>query len=155
VIDTQTLLYTVSAVAGLSFLGLIWVSLRLNRLDRIRKEFLPSDMGKNVEQVLVEQNRTITKLRSDLSDLNGHLTDLTIINKLNLNKIGFVRFNPFDDAGGNISFAVSLLNSHNDGVVISSLHGREGTRVYAKQIKAGESESKLTKEEIEAIKNAK
>jgi hypothetical protein len=153
--DTQTITYIAAGVAALSLLTSIWIIIRLTKLDRIRREFLSSDMDKDLEQVLVEQNRTITKLRSDLSDLNGHLTDLTIINKLNLSKIGFVRYNPFDDSGGNISFAVALLNSHGDGVVISSLHGREGTRVYSKQVQALKSESKLTEEEVTAIENAK
>jgi hypothetical protein len=153
--DTQTLTYASGALALLAVLGLVWMALRLRRLDRIRKEFLSSDLGKDLEQVLVEQNRSITKLRSDLTQLNEHLTDLTITNRSNYSKIGFIRFNPFDDSGGNISFTMSLLDAHNDGVVISSLHGRDGTRVYAKQVKAGKSESQLTDEEINAIQDAK
>ena len=45
-------------------------------------------------------------------------------------RIGLVRFNPFEDTGGNQSFALALLDQAGDGFVVSSLHARAGTRVY-------------------------
>jgi len=48
-----------------------------------------------------------------------------------------------------------LLDANDNGVVVSALHGREGTRTYAKHVKAGRSESKLTEEEMTALQNAK
>ena len=75
-------------------------------------------------------------------------------NKAHLQKLGFKRFNPFTDTGGDQSFALSLLDENNNGVVISSLHSRESTRIYAKRILAGKSQSQvLSKEETEVIKN--
>ena len=132
-----------------------WVVFKLFKLDRVRKEFYSSSIEKNLEQVLVEQNRSITKINQTLDDLNSRLTDLSILNQADIKKIGFVKFNHIDGSGGNLSFALSLLNDHGDGMVISSLHGRDGVRVYAKQIKNKKSESKLTQEEIEAIEEAK
>lgn len=69
-------------------------------------------------------------------------------------KIGIVRFNPFNNTGGDQSFAIALLNSKNSGIVISSLYLREGTRVYAKPIDSLKSTYPLSKEEEEAIKKA-
>jgi hypothetical protein len=77
-----------------------------------------------------------------------------IINKSNFQKMGFVRFNPFEDTGANMSFALSLLDGNDNGFVISSLHGREGTRMYSKTITKGKSKFKLTEEELTAIQNA-
>jgi len=54
-----------------------------------------------------------------------------------LQRIGFKRFNPFTDTGGNQSFILSLLDENGTGVVISSLHSRENTRVYSKKIEKG------------------
>ncbi|MGE5392344.1 MAG: DUF4446 family protein [Candidatus Saccharibacteria bacterium] len=149
------LLWGAGILSVISLIAAIFTSRRLARLDRVRKEFFQGDVNKDLEQILVDQNRLITKLTSDLENLHMQTQDLFLLNKNNIQKIGFIRYNPFDDAGGNISFALSLLNAHNDGVVISSLHGRDGTRMYAKAIKAGESESKLTEEEIKAIEDAK
>ena len=52
-------------------------------------------------------------------------------------KIGLNRFNPFSDLGGNQSFILCLLDNTNSGVIITSLHNRDRTRVYSKPIKNG------------------
>jgi hypothetical protein len=150
----QQLLLVNLIISGLLLLALAWQVWRVNKLDRIRKEFFSSGIEKNLEEVLVDQNRKINSLESELKQTGEELFDLSILNKNNVQKIGFVRFNPFGDAGGNMSFALALLNNHDHGVVISSLHAREGTRIYAKQVKAGKSESKLTDEEQQAIKES-
>lgn len=67
-------------------------------------------------------------------------------------KINLTRFNPFDDLGGDQSFILTLLDNNNSGVVVTSLHNRDITRIYAKSIKKGEGEnSVLSKEEKLAI----
>lgn len=72
-----------------------------------------------------------------------------------IQKIGFLRFNPFSDTGGNQSFIIALLNGNDSGVIISSLHSRSGPRWYVKKIDNGKgTEMNLNKEEEEALKNA-
>ncbi len=73
----------------------------------------------------------------------------------NIQKIGLVRYNPFSDAGGDQSFALALLNEQNDGIVLSSLYGREMNRVYSKPIEKGTSKYQLSDEEKQAIQNAR
>jgi hypothetical protein len=69
-------------------------------------------------------------------------------------RVGLVRFNPFEDTGGNQSFALALLDADGNGWVLSSLHARTGTRVYAKAIRSGRSDGALSDEEAAAIKQA-
>jgi hypothetical protein len=71
-----------------------------------------------------------------------------------LGRIALVRFNPFEDTGGNQSFALAMLDGRGDGFVVSSLHARAGTRVYAKAIAGGASEAALSDEEGEALRLA-
>ncbi len=142
---------------GLSIFLLLataWLIWKIYKLDQVRREFFASGLKKDLEQILIDQNRAITKINQELKEQDDSLNRLYKDNRSNIQKIGFIRFNPFSDAGGNISFSLALLNAKDEGIVISSLHGREGTRIYAKSVKAGRSESKLTDEEIEAIKNA-
>lgn len=74
-------------------------------------------------------------------------------NVRNIQKIKLKRFNPFGDTGGDQSFTMVLLDDNNDGVVLSSLHGRSGTRVYAKSVKSGKQvEHELSDEEREILK---
>lgn len=69
-------------------------------------------------------------------------------------RMGFVRFNPFAETGGDQSFSVSLLDAKGTGIVFTGLHTREKTRVYAKPIVNGVSKSTLSKEEQKAIEIA-
>lgn len=71
-----------------------------------------------------------------------------------LHWIGIVRFNPFSDTGGDQSFSVALVDGEGNGVVITSLHGRRETRVYAKPLEGWGSTYSLTEEEQEAIAQA-
>ena len=74
---------------------------------------------------------------------------------LHIQRIGLLRFNPFADTGGDQSFVLALLDGHNNGVIISSLHSRTGTRWYAKSVKNGKGvEHDLSSEEEKAIKEA-
>ena len=67
-------------------------------------------------------------------------------------KIKLLRFNPFDNLGSDQSFVLCLLDNTNSGVIITSLHNRESTRVYAKTIKNGQGENDaLSKEEAQTL----
>ncbi len=67
-------------------------------------------------------------------------------------KINITRYNPFEDIGGDQSFILTILDQNNSGVIVSSLHNRDITRIYAKPIKNGEGDNiTLSKEEKLAI----
>ncbi|MCJ7827770.1 DUF4446 family protein, partial [Patescibacteria group bacterium] len=73
-----------------------------------------------------------------------------------LQKVGTVRFNPFAETGGNQSFCLALLDLENSGIVISSLHSRESTRIYAKPVQKGKKQDfAFSEEEQRAIDKAK
>lgn len=142
-------------LSGLLLLAVIWLALRVRRLDNLRREFFMDDVQKTVDDVIVQHNQQLKHLDERVGGLEQYTAGLSQANLKNLQKIGFIRFNPFNDAGGSISFVVALLDAQDNGVVISSLHGREGNRMYAKEITKGVSKSQLTEEEQEAIKQAK
>lgn len=67
-------------------------------------------------------------------------------------KLNLVRFNPFEGVGGDQSFILCLLDNSNSGVIITSLHNRSFTRVYAKAIRHGECDnSALSREESKCL----
>lgn len=67
-------------------------------------------------------------------------------------KLQLIRYNPFNEVGGDQSFILCLLDKTNTGVIITSLHTRDSTRVYAKAIKNGSCDSQtLSKEETKAL----
>jgi len=68
-----------------------------------------------------------------------------------LQRLGIVRYNPFEDTGGNQSFVLALLDADGDGIVLTSLHTRQATRLYAKPVRGGKSDASLSEEEVEAL----
>lgn len=74
--------------------------------------------------------------------------------KRSFSRVGLIRYNPFEDTGGNQSFALALLDAHGDGFLVSSLHARNQTRVYAKGVRGGVCDSGASAEEAEALRVA-
>ena len=69
-------------------------------------------------------------------------------------RVGIVRYNPFEDTGSNQSFALAMLDARGDGFVMTSLHSRQSTRLFLKQVSAGKADSAISDEETEAIRLA-
>lgn len=110
---------------------------------------------KNLDEIMETLLEKDKILDEELSQVKKTLFDLDEKEKLHYQKIGFLRFNPFDRMGGEQSFIITLLNREESGIVLNFLYTREGLRVYSKRVKHGKSEEyALSKEEIEAMKNS-
>jgi len=89
-----------------------------------------------------------------IRDLDARLALIEAAQRGAMQKVGLVRYNPFEETGGNQSFALAMLDADGDGWVLSSLHARAGTRVYAKAVSAGRSDVALSDEETAALRQA-
>lgn len=69
-------------------------------------------------------------------------------------RVGLVRYDAFEDVGGRLSFSCAMLNDDGDGVLVTSINGRQDTRVYAKPVHRGESMNNLSAEEAAAVREA-
>lgn len=154
-----TYLGPILGVLLLLLLGLIalvvFLSIRLRRLEASYRELTTGTDGGNLEAVLeahVREVRLATKRAQEADELARRLERAS---RAHLQRVGFLRFNPFRDAGGDQSFAVVLSDQDGNGVVVSSLHSRDATRVYGKPLAAWESAYPLTEEEQRAITKAK
>jgi len=105
----------------------------------------------NLESVIQSNNMTITSLTKKLELQQRMITAIQNDAMANVQNIGVVRFNPFKETGGSQSFAIALTDKKQNGVVISSLYGRERLNVFAKPIINGSSEYTLTDEEKHAL----
>ena len=140
----------------LSFLGvwLLTLSFFLYRyialFNKLTKGVEVTDLKKVLEKILAkgEANTSeikILKERVNLIEEDG---------KFHIQKVGLIRFNPFKELGGDHSFSLAILDSHDSGIVITSLHTRDRTRVYMKDVKNGKSGFELSAEEKKALTNA-
>lgn len=122
------------------------------KIYSILKFFKTSDDQRSINNVLTDLNNHLKESKTTVVDLKKIVESYQRSSLKHLQKSGFVRFNPFSNSGGDQSFALAILNGHNDGFVISSLHSRDQTRTFAKPVKAGVGEKfELSKEEKLAI----
>jgi hypothetical protein len=138
------------AVVGLA----VWLAMLQRSAARVRSRLrrILSDNGNTgLDEVLDGHAKQMAQLSSRVDALNALERELEASTRLALQKVGIVRFNPFQDSGGDQSFAIALLDQGGTGVVVSSLHGRAETRIFAKQVTNGRSKHSLSDEEQQAI----
>lgn len=144
-----------SLLSILNFIGLLVVGFFLFRMIGHYNALIKGTNSKDLVASLGELMKTISKNKQDISAVDQRLTDFIEKSRIHFQKIGFTRYNPFTNTGGDQSFILCLLDENLNGVVISSLHSRENTRIYAKQITKGAAPDQvLSKEEKQVINQA-
>ncbi|MBI5045845.1 MAG: DUF4446 family protein [Candidatus Niyogibacteria bacterium] len=143
-------LYIAVAAIILSLAALIWTMSFEWRLKRLFR----GSGGADLKGVLTEQQRKMEQADVSISNIKKYLEGAEPRLRRSVKYVGVVRFNSFADVGGNQSFAAAFLDEHHNGIVFSSLYGRDTNRVYAKPLENGKSQYALTDEEKEAISKA-
>lgn len=109
----------------------------------------------NLEMKIEEYYETSKRIEEKYSKLLDMVTDMDKTDKSKIQKVGLIRYNPFDEMGGNLCFALALLDGNDNGVVLNGIHSRTGSFTYAKPIEMGVSTYMLSDEEIKAVEMAK
>ena len=148
----------ISATNILLVIIIIWLALLNLYLFKAVKNYKKLTGGTknlNLEQILENIFAKVDLDQKRINQLTEEVTKLEISNRLNFKKHALLRFNPFEDTGGDQSFVAAFLDGENNGIVISSLHSRNGTRIYAKSVAAGKPAShEFSKEEKEVVEKA-
>jgi hypothetical protein len=156
-LDEQTLSTLVVALAVAVVVLVLWAA-SLQRSDillrRRLRRLIGDAEGAGLDELLDRQFRRLDTVAERVEALNRLHHELQGLSQRSLQKVGVTRFNPFSDTGGDQSFAIALLDAEGNGIVLSSLHGRADTRIFAKQVQAGRSKHTLSDEEQDAIRKA-
>lgn len=147
----------VVGLAAVVALLIVWVALLQRSEARLRsrlRRVLTGGETTSLDQILDQQAQRLDGLSGRLDALNKLHKELEAITQRSIQKVGVIRYNPFSDAGGDQSFAIALLDAEGNGLVVSSLHSRTETRVFAKPVRAGRSTYSLSDEEQQAVKKA-
>lgn len=135
-------------------LAVVGLIRRTRRLGRRLDGITGGSDGQSLEAVLGSHLERVRQVVREVDQVGARTAILERDIKGSFGRIGLVRYNPFEDTGGNQSFALALLDGRGDGFVVSSLHSRTGTRIYAKGIAAGAAETALSEEETAALQQA-
>jgi hypothetical protein len=157
ILDERTLsMLVVALVVAVVVLGawVAWLQRSEALLRRRLRRVLPKGESGGIDEILDRQLQRVESLSERVDALNKLHHELEDLSQRTIQKVAVVRYNPFSDTGGDQSFAIALLDSRGNGVVLSSLHSRTDTRVFAKAVQSGRSKYQLSDEEQDAIKRA-
>lgn len=153
--DNMPFLVIALIILVLIFLGMvIHLTMRLNYMQKRYKKMMTGVDGANLERVLMGHIDEVKRVVEENMRLDAEEKRLDTVLQTAITRVGVVRFRAFEDMGSDLSYAVALLDSHNDGVVLSSIFGREDSRSYVKPIENGTSSYTMTEEEQQALKEA-
>ncbi len=147
----ESLAIVALVLALLALGGVVFLLARQQRLLGQYQQLMTGTSGGNLEQILDDHIARVHRVAEEIADVETRTRRLEKAAYFNMQHLGIVRFNPFHDTGGDQSFAIALVDGHGNGVVLSSLHARDVTRVYAKPLTRWESTYSLTEEEKQAI----
>jgi uncharacterized protein DUF4446 len=148
----KTLTLLVLIALGLGGLALLFSAMGSGR--RPRESGGPIQMDDVLRGVLEGQARHIQKLEQAVRALNATDRKQQVELEGAVRHVGLVRYDAFEDVGGRLSFSCAMLDDRANGVVVTSINGRQDTRVYAKPVNDGKSPYNLSVEEEEAIRQA-
>jgi len=127
--------------------ALFWFVFKLSKL--VKGENAGS-LAKTLDKVYKKEEENSKGIKSLTKDI-GMIRDA---DKSHVQKIGIVRFNPFNETGGDQSFSLAVLDDYDNGLVLTGLHTRERTRLYLKPISDLKSDYELSREEQKALGKA-
>lgn len=128
---------------------------RYKRLKIKYSKFMSGLSDRNLEEVIEQYMDKVNEISEKNKELEKHINYVERNILQCIQKIGVVRFNAFDDVGCELSFAISLLDSNDNGVVLNGIYSRDSSAVYTKPIVKGNSKYTLSAEEVQAIDIAK
>jgi hypothetical protein len=154
----MTQLIWIIAVTLLALLNIVWQFDLQTRQRRLRERYNQIRAGADgVEfQVSLESLMTrIEEVQGKVGRLEALTRQLGATLEHSVQGIGMVRFRAYQDTGGDQSFSLALVDGDGDGLVMSALYSRDGTRVYGKPLASWTSAYPLTDEEKEALDQAR
>jgi hypothetical protein len=152
--DATVLALAALALSLITLVLVLILSARQRKLLNRYRRVLNGSASQDIESLLLTQATTLEQLYADVTGVKGELGTLNEQARLHIQKTAITRFNAFPDTGSDLSFAIALLDAHNNGMVISSLYGRSESRVYAKPIQGGTSTYALSDEEKQVLAKA-
>ncbi len=153
-IDPGIIIIALAVIVVLLLVMVILCILQTNRLYRRYDYFMRGKDAESLEETIERLMDEVRELRAQDRASKDMMKTLSKNVKSSYQKFGLVKYNAFKGMGGNLSFAMAVLDSNNTGYILNSLHSREGCYFYIKVVEKGETDTVLGSEEQEALEQA-
>jgi hypothetical protein len=152
-ISINLLLLLVGIIVILLFLNIVSF-LKISSLKKKYNKFMDGEDGKSLEETILTQKEEIESLMVAVKGSNETISEIHKLLEQTYSKMGLVKYDALNNMSGKISFAFVLLNAENNGFLMNSIHTRNGSYVYLRDIKNGTCDVKLGDEETKALQIA-
>lgn len=153
-IDPAYIIIGLAAVTIILLVIVIISQLQIKRLYRKYDYFMRGKDAETLEDIIMEQMEDIADLKAEDRSNKDSIRNTNKNYRSAFQKFGLIKYNAFKGMGGNLSFAVAMLDYTNTGFVLNSVHSREGCYVYIKEVQRGETDVLLGSEEKDALEQA-
>ncbi len=148
--------YIFAIVVFLLFLILVLLVLLINTNSRLKKlqekyDFFTQGKDVDIDMLLTDTLSELHQAKSDINDLDKRSREMREQMRGCLQRVKVKRYDAFDAMGGEMSYSILLADENNDGIILTSIYGRQESRSYAKAIKGGKSSHQLADEEKELL----
>ena len=153
-LDPVYLIILLFLIQVLLFVMLISVNMKYNRLKTSYSSFMKGKDGKNLDESMLTRFSELDEIAEIAKKNQIDIQDIYKKMKLHYQKIGIVKYDAFHEMGGNLSFALTMLDENDNGWILNAMHSREGCYTYIKEVVKGQSYIELAEEESESLERA-
>lgn len=149
--------YILMGLGGSILVLLLLIIILFGKLSKLNKKynaFMKGENGGSLEDQIKANYDTMKKINLKQQEQELALLELSDQMDTGMSKMKLVRYNAFRDTGGQLSFALTVLNDNRDGYILNCMHNNSGSYIYAKEIKHGKCEFELSQEEEESLQGA-
>ncbi|AFS79862.1 hypothetical protein Curi_c28960 [Gottschalkia acidurici 9a] len=115
---------------------------------------LQLEKSESLEDTLITYLQELGAVKDGVRNLEFRYREMNDKLKVSIQKVGFIRYNAFNDMGSDLSFSIALLDENSNGFVITNIYAKDESNVYAKPIVDGKSTYPLSVEEMQALDRA-
>ena len=145
-----TILLVIIVFVAITFLQ----NLKIKRLMNRYESFMNGKDAENLADAIEENFKQMNQIQKDYEETKGDIEETLQELKSTFHKMGIVKYDAFKEMGGNLSFTLCLLDDMNTGFILNTMHGRDSSYTYIKEIIKGEAYATLGEEEKEALEKA-
>ena len=127
---------------------------KYKRLQKSYTTFMKGKNGKNLERSIFKKFSELEGISELVKENEEKIQDIYKKMESHYQKVGIVKYDAFHEMGGNLSFALTMLDENDNGWIFNAMHSREGCYTYIKEIVKGESYIELSEEEQQCLEKA-
>ena len=133
---------------------LIILNNKYRYLQKRYTTFMKGSNGKSLEKSIFKKFEELEEIADLVNENKEKIKDISKKMEGHYQKAGIVKYDAFHEMGGNLSFALTMLDQNNNGWIFNAMHSREGCYTYIKEIVKGESYIELSEEEQQCLEKA-